>query len=101
MRVPSSRHIAIILVVVVGIFAAAVALPLSEAAPPQQDGAQVFAQAVGQANLRGGPGVEYPVVGEIEAGARYRVTARHTARLQDRAHRHGDPARRRTTDRGP
>jgi beta-lactamase class A/uncharacterized protein YgiM (DUF1202 family) len=37
----------------------------------------VFAEAVGQANLRAGPGVEYPVVGEIVAGNRYRVLARH------------------------
>jgi len=39
---------------------------------------EVFAEAVGTANLREGPGIDYPVVGEIAAGTRYRVLARHT-----------------------
>lgn len=40
--------------------------------------AEVFVEAVGQANVRTGPGVDYPVVGEILTGTRYRVIARHT-----------------------
>ena len=40
--------------------------------------ATVTAEAIGQANLRGGPGVDYPIVGEIVAGDRYPVLARHT-----------------------
>lgn len=47
--------------------------PEQQATPPD-----VFAEAVGQANLRGGPGLDYPVVGEITTGARYRVLARHS-----------------------
>ena len=39
---------------------------------------EVFAEAVGQANLRSGPGIDYPIVGEIAAGTRYRVLARHS-----------------------
>lgn len=38
----------------------------------------VYAEAVGQANLRAGPGIEYSVVGEIVAGMRYGVLAYHT-----------------------
>ncbi|NDJ77100.1 MAG: SH3 domain-containing protein [Chloroflexi bacterium] len=38
---------------------------------------EVYAEAIGQANLRSGPGIEYPVVGEIAAGTRYRVLVRH------------------------
>ncbi|MBN1202847.1 MAG: serine hydrolase [Anaerolineae bacterium] len=46
----------------------------------QETGAsEVYAEAVGQANLRGGPGVDYALVGEIVAGTRYRVLARHEA----------------------
>ena len=50
----------------------------SSANPLPQSGAEVFAEAWGQANLRSGPGVNYPLVGEIVAGTRYRVLARHT-----------------------
>ncbi|MEB2289412.1 MAG: SH3 domain-containing protein [Anaerolineae bacterium] len=38
---------------------------------------EVYAEAVGQANLRAGPGVEYAQVGAIASGVRYRVLARH------------------------
>ena len=37
---------------------------------------EVFAEAVGQANLRSGPGIDYPVVGEIADALR--VLARHS-----------------------
>ncbi len=49
-----------------------------------QDGQQgtpgpaVYAEALGQANLRSGPGIEYAGVGEITAGTRYRVVAQHS-----------------------
>jgi len=33
----------------------------------------VFAEAVGQANLRSGPGIEYPAIGQIATGTRYRI----------------------------
>ncbi len=49
----------------------------SVASPPGQAPADVFAEALGQANLRSGPGVNYPQVGEIVSGTRYRVLARH------------------------
>ncbi len=39
---------------------------------------EVYAEALGQANLRGGPGVDYPIVGQITSGTRYRVLAQHT-----------------------
>ena len=45
--------------------------------PPQSGSPDVFAEALGQANLRSGPGIDYPQVGEIVAGTRYRVLARH------------------------
>ncbi len=51
--------------------------PHSAANPSAQPDTEVFAEALGQANLRGGPGVNYPIVGEIVAGTRYRVLARH------------------------
>jgi uncharacterized protein YraI/beta-lactamase class A len=39
--------------------------------------AEVYAEAIGQANLRAGPGVEYAQVGTIASGTRYPVLARH------------------------
>jgi len=45
---------------------------------PQAASGEVFAEAVGQANLRSGPGIEYPTVGEITTGTRYRVLAQHS-----------------------
>jgi len=62
----------IILAAVVGWLAAA---PAGHGQGPLPE---VFAEAIGQANLRQGPGIEYPLVGEIGAGARYRVLARHS-----------------------
>lgn len=62
----------IILAAVVGWLAAA---PAGHGQGPLPE---VFAEAIGQANLRQGPGIEYPLVGEISAGTRYRVLARHS-----------------------
>ncbi|MBN1681878.1 MAG: SH3 domain-containing protein [Anaerolineae bacterium] len=56
------------------------AAPITGARGPfvrQTPAPDVFAEAIGQANLRGGPGIDYPMVGEIVAGTRYRVLARH------------------------
>lgn len=64
-----------------GLIVLAVALVWLAAAPTghgQDPLPEVFAEAVGQANLRSGPGIDYPVVGEIAAGTRYRVLARHS-----------------------
>ncbi|MCZ2098161.1 MAG: serine hydrolase [Anaerolineae bacterium] len=47
--------------------------PSPQATPPD-----VFAEAVGQANLRSGPGIEYPAIGQIATGTRYRIVARHS-----------------------
>lgn len=38
---------------------------------------EVYAEALGTANLRAGPSTDYEVVGEIAAGAEYRVLAQH------------------------
>lgn len=46
--------------------------------PKEQSEQEVFAEAIGQAFLRSGPGIEYPPVGEITTGTRYRVVARHS-----------------------
>lgn len=46
--------------------------------PKEQPEPEVFAEAIGQANLRSGPGIEYPPVGEITTGTRYRVLAQHS-----------------------
>jgi uncharacterized protein YraI/beta-lactamase class A len=55
-----------------------IAAPFAGARSPSDQGApEVYAEAIGQANLRGGPGIEYPVVGEIMAGTRYRVLGQH------------------------
>jgi uncharacterized protein YraI len=56
-----------------------IAAPASHARGPQRQAPppEVYAEAVGQANLRSGPGIDFPVVGEIEAGTRYRVLAQH------------------------
>lgn len=68
---------------VIGVLGALVWLifaPPSGARAPAQQGTplpDVFAEAIIQANLRSGPGLEYEVVGEIAAGTRYRVLAQH------------------------
>ncbi|GIV81352.1 MAG: hypothetical protein KatS3mg051_0706 [Anaerolineae bacterium] len=53
--------------------------PLVSARPAAQTtpSPAAFAEAIGQANLRAGPGVEYPLVGEIVSGTRYPVLAQH------------------------
>jgi uncharacterized protein YraI len=61
------------------ILAGLLVIPPSDARElSDQDTPEVYAEALGQANLRAGPGVDYPLVGEIVAGTRYRVLARHT-----------------------
>jgi len=58
----------------------ALTAPASQAHPRFRQGdpaLEVYAEAIGQANLRAGPGIEYRQVGEIVAGTRYRVQARH------------------------
>jgi beta-lactamase class A/uncharacterized protein YraI len=57
------------------ILAGMLVVPVSQA---RQDTSDVYAEAIGQANLRSGPGLDYVIVGEITAGTRYRVLARHT-----------------------
>jgi uncharacterized protein YraI/beta-lactamase class A len=57
------------------ILAGMLVVPVSQA---RQDTSDVYAEAIGQANLRSGPGLDYAIVGEITAGTRYRVLARHT-----------------------
>ncbi|NPV65663.1 MAG: SH3 domain-containing protein [Anaerolineae bacterium] len=53
-------------------------LPVVSGAPPTQlTPTGIFAEALGEANLRAGPGIEYPVLGQIVAGTRYQVIARH------------------------
>lgn len=59
---------------VVAVMITLVVVPAGEA----RQGTEVYAEAVGQANLRGGPGIEYPVVGQISAGQRFAVLARHS-----------------------
>lgn len=58
------------------------ALPLWSGSVPRSaaqsaPASEVYAEAVGQANLRVGPGVEYAQVGAIASGTSYRVLARH------------------------
>ncbi len=54
------------------------AIPVAQGAPPAQlTPTGVFAEALGEANLRAGPGIEYPLLGQITAGTRYQVIARH------------------------
>lgn len=69
-------HMAITAVIVLA--AAVIWLAAAPVGSGQDSLPEVFAEAVGQANLRGGPGIDYPIVGEIAAGARYRVLARHS-----------------------
>ncbi len=54
------------------------AAPGAAFGPPRQDPPPVMAEAIGQANLRSGPGVEYAPLGEIVAGTAYPVLTRHT-----------------------
>ncbi|MBI5957990.1 MAG: serine hydrolase [Chloroflexi bacterium] len=57
------------------------AVPVSMARSPHPQGTpapEVYAEAQGSANLRTGPGVDYPLAGEIVAGTPYRVLARHS-----------------------
>ncbi len=77
MRGRMSRHLFAVCLMV-GIMAGLLAIPLAQAAPPPQDTPEVYAEAVGQANVRSGPGIEYPVWGEIASGTRYRVLAWHS-----------------------
>jgi len=44
---------------------------------PRQQTAAAYAEAIIQANLRSGPGVEYPVVAEIVPGTQYAIVAQH------------------------
>lgn len=53
-------------------------LPVVSSAPPAQlTPTGVFAEALREANLRAGPGIEHPVLGQIVAGTHYQVIARH------------------------
>jgi uncharacterized protein YraI len=54
-------------------------IPTSDARErtPRQ-ASDVYAEAIGQANLRSGPGLDYPIVGQISIGTRYRVLAQHS-----------------------
>lgn len=64
--------------VVIGLAVWLANAPFSRArGPVPQPAPEVYAEAVGQANLRSGPGIEYPVAGSIEAGTRYRVLVQH------------------------
>lgn len=66
-----------LLVIALAVMACVAILAAVRAGEAYQD-APVMAEAVGQANLRGGPGIDYLPVGEIVAGTRYPVLARHT-----------------------
>lgn len=77
MHARNRRQLGLILIVI-GLLAGLLALPLAQAAPPSQDPPDVFAEAVGSANLRSGPGIDYPPLGEITSGTRYRVLAWHS-----------------------
>lgn len=74
-----TRHAAIIAAIILLSAGFLTALDVVQSAPDSQETptAQVFAEALGQANLRGGPGIDYPVVGEITSGTPYVVLARH------------------------
>ena len=53
-----------------------IALP-SVTATPQFQAPEVYAEALGTANLRSGASTEYDIVGEIAAGTQYRVVQQH------------------------
>lgn len=55
-----------------------ISLPVALGAPPAQlTPTGIFAEALGEANLRAGPGIDYPLLGQIVAGTRYQVIVRH------------------------
>ncbi|MBN1964665.1 MAG: serine hydrolase, partial [Anaerolineae bacterium] len=75
-----NRHAVIAALCILVGLAWLIAAPVSGARGPSLQGTpapDVYAEALGQANLRGGPGIDYALVGAIEAGTRYRVLARH------------------------
>lgn len=59
----------------------AVAATIVIAGPPQQADPlpEVYAEALGSANLRSGAGIEFELVGEILAGTPYRVVRQHAS----------------------
>ncbi len=73
-----SVWLSIVVLLVVGINAL-VARPSSaqDSTPQSTPVPNVYVEAIERANLRSGPGTEYPVVGEIGAGAFYQALARH------------------------
>lgn len=77
MRGRTSRYL-LAIGMMVGIMAGLLALPLAQAAPPAQDAPEVYAEAIDLANVRSGPGIDYPSRGQITNGTRYRVLAWHT-----------------------
>jgi len=74
------QHTSVGALVVMAVLVWLALVPGIDARAPSGQGAsgpEVYAEALGQANLRGGPGIDYPVVGQIVAGTRYGVLARH------------------------
>ncbi len=65
-------------ILAVGWLAAAPAIDALSGSPQGTPAPEVYAEAIGQAMLRSGPGIDYQPVGEITTGTRYRVLARHT-----------------------
>ncbi len=51
--------------------------PVTGAPPAQVTPTNIHAQAIGQANVRSGPGIEYDIVGTISNGTRYAVYGQH------------------------
>ncbi|WP_119065327.1 serine hydrolase [Aggregatilinea lenta] len=71
-----SLWLCIAILLVVGI--SALVVPRSGAQDSTPTAApNVYVEAIERANLRSGPGVNYPVVGDIGAGAYYQALARH------------------------
>ncbi len=69
------RTLSILILIVTSL----IIVPASYARDPSpQTPPEVYAEAMGQANLRSGPGIEYPMVGEITAGTQYRILAQHS-----------------------
>ena len=61
-----------LLLILLSVQSPAISAPL-----PQQTPTGVFAQAIGEANVRSGPGIEYEPLGTIYNGTQYAVLGQH------------------------
>ncbi len=66
-----------VLVLLLALILASTSAPAAGAPAAQMTPTNILAEAIGEANLRSGPGIEYSLLGTISNGTRYRVFGQH------------------------